>query len=216
MALKYKIVPVTQFVQNCSILWCDRTKIGAVVDPGGDFKRIDAVVRQQGLDIQKILITHAHVDHASLAKLCSENYSADIEGPHKKDHFWIKTIAVQGKLFGIKDASSFKPTRWLNGGEKIQLGNETLEVLYCPGHTAGHVVFVSHSAKLLAVGDVLFKGSIGRSDLPGGNHKTLVQSIKQKLWPLANDYRFIPGHGPMSTIGHERKTNPFVADKNYR
>ncbi|MBL4868812.1 MAG: MBL fold metallo-hydrolase [Pseudomonadales bacterium] len=216
MALQFRIIPVTQFEQNCSILWCDQTGIGAVVDPGGNFDRIDSEVKNLGINIKKILITHAHADHASLAKHCSKSYAAEIEGPHKKDLFWIRTLAIQGKLLGIRKAAGFKPNRWLNGGEQIKVGNEKLEVLYCPGHTAGHVVFVSHSAKLIAVGDVLFKGSIGRSDLPGGDHQTLVKSIKENLWPLGEDYRFIPGHGPMSTIGHERKTNPFVADPNYR
>ncbi|MBV1884359.1 MAG: MBL fold metallo-hydrolase [Pseudomonadales bacterium] len=216
MALQFQIIPVTQFEQNCSILWCDKSKIGAIVDPGGNFDRIHSKVQKLGIKISKILITHAHADHASLAKHCSKQYSADIEGPHKKDQYWIKTIAVQGKLLGIKKAASFKPTRWLQGGEQIKVGNEILDVLYCPGHTAGHVVFVSHSAKLLAVGDVLFQGSVGRSDLPGGNHKTLIKSIKNQLWPLGDNYRFIPGHGPMSTIGRERKSNPFMADPNYR
>lgn len=216
MALQFRVVPVTQFEQNCSILWCDQTMEAAIVDPGGDFDRINAVVEQLHLQVSKILITHAHVDHASITKYCAKKYQAIIEGPHKKDSFWIKSLAVQGKMFGIKGAASFKPDRWLEGGEEITLGKQKLSVLFCPGHTAGHVVFVSHSARLLAVGDVLFQGSIGRSDLPGGDQRTLVNSIKTKLWPLGDEYRFIPGHGPMSTIGHERKTNPFVADPRYR
>ena len=216
MPLQFRVIPVTQFEQNCSVLWCDQTMDAAIVDPGGDFDRISALVDQLNLKVKKILITHAHVDHASIAKYCAKQYSAIIEGPHRKDNFWIKSLAIQGKMFGIRGAASFQPNRWFEGGESIQLGEETLEALYCPGHTAGHMVYVSHSAKLLTVGDVIFQGSVGRSDLPGGNQATLIASIKSQLWPLDDDYRFIPGHGPMSTIGHEKRHNPFVADPRYR
>lgn len=208
--LKYRIIPVTPFDQNCSLIWCDETMKGAVVDPGGDLDRVYAVIKQEGVTLDKILLTHAHIDHAGATADLSEEQSLPILGPHKGDDYWIKGLPEQGKMFGFKEARVFEPTQWLQDGESVQVGNVTLSVLHCPGHTPGHVVFFDPVTKLAIVGDVLFNGSIGRTDFPGGDHGTLIRSIKEKLFTLGGDVEFIPGHGPMSTFGYEMKTNPFV------
>jgi hydroxyacylglutathione hydrolase len=212
MAIKYQIVPVTPFEQNCSVLWCDKTKKAAVVDPGGDLDRVIAVLEREGLSLEKILLTHAHIDHAGGTAELSKQYSVPIEGPHKEDKFWIDSLLQQSQMFGFPEVETFTPDRWLVGGDKVTVGESSLDVVHCPGHTPGHVVFFSSESQLALVGDVLFNGGIGRTDFPKGDHATLIKSIKERLWPLGNNVAFIPGHGPMSTFGAERKTNPFVAD----
>lgn len=211
MSLQFEIVPVTAFEQNCSVLWCDQTMKAAVVDPGGDLPRIEQVIRDKGLALEKIILTHAHIDHAGATQDMAERFSVPIEGPHEDDAFWIDLLPQQSQMFGFPPAKTFTPDRWLKQDDVVTLGSEVLEVLHCPGHTPGHVVLYNRGAKLAIVGDVLFQGSIGRTDFPKGDFDTLAKSIRGKLWPLGDDVKFIPGHGPMSTIGHERKTNPFVA-----
>lgn len=210
--LQYQIIPVTPFQQNCTLFWCDQTKEAAVVDPGGDIELIAQAIAQHGVQLTKILLTHAHIDHAGATKAVSEKYDVPIEGPHKEDKFWIDLIPEQKTRFGFAHAEFFEPTRWLSQGDKVTVGNETFEVYFCPGHTPGHVVFYHKGSELAQVGDVLFKGSIGRTDFPRGDHATLIRSIRENLFPLGDQVRFIPGHGPMSTFGEERRSNPFVGD----
>ena len=210
--LKYEIVVVTQFEQNCSVLWCDETLSAAVVDPGGDLDRIYAVVEKHHLILEKILLTHAHIDHAGAVSELSREKNLPIIGPHKEDQFWIDMLPMQSQMFGLPHAESFTPDSWLDQGDTVAIGNIVLGVRVCPGHTPGHVVFYHPQSKLLVVGDVLFKGSIGRTDFPKGDHQTWIDSIRRELFCLDDDVKFIPGHGAMSTIGHEKKTNPFVSD----
>ena len=210
MALQYRIIPVTPFEQNCSLVWCDETNKAALVDPGGDVEKIRRAVTEEGVSLEKIILTHAHIDHAGAVGEISESDSLPIEGPHKEDDFWIQMLPQQSQMFGFPQAKSFTPTRWLQQDDTVSVGNEVLEVLHCPGHTPGHVVFYHRPSELLFVGDVLFQGSIGRTDFPKGDHDTLCKSIRGKLWPLGDQIQFVPGHGPMSTLGHEIKTNPFV------
>ncbi len=210
--MKYKIIPVTPFQQNCTLLWCEETMKGAVIDPGGDLERILAVAEHEGVTLEKILITHGHIDHAGGTGELAKQLSLPIEGPQKEDQFWIDGLPAQSKEYGFPLAQSFTPDRWLNQNDAVTVGNLTLEVRYTPGHTPGHVIFFHPDSKLAIVGDVLFQGSIGRTDFPRGDHATLISSIKEQLWPLGNDVAFIPGHGPMSTFGQERKSNPFVHD----
>jgi len=210
MAFQYKIIPVTPFEQNCSLIWCDQTNKAALVDPGGDIPKIMSEVESLGVELEKIILTHAHIDHAGAVGELSESTGMPIEGPHKEDDFWIKMLPQQSQMFGFAAAKEFTPTRWLEQGDTVSVGNEILEVLHCPGHTPGHVVFYYRPSELLFVGDVLFQGSIGRTDFPKGDYDTLCKSIRGKLWPLGDAVKFVPGHGPMSTIGHEINTNPFV------
>jgi len=212
MSIKYQIVPVTPFEQNCTVLWCDKTKKAAVVDPGGDLDRIVTVLEAEGLSLEKILLTHAHIDHAGGTAELAKQFGVPIEGPQKEDKFWIDSLPQQSQMFGFPQVETFTPDRWLEGGDKVTVGDSSLEVVHCPGHTPGHVVLFSSESQLALVGDVLFSGGIGRTDFPKGDHATLVKSIKERLWPLGSDVSFIPGHGPMSTFGQERRTNPFVAD----
>ena len=208
--LKYRIIPVTPFQQNCSLVWCTATRKAAVVDPGGDLHLIEAAVAAEGVEVDKILLTHGHIDHAGATAALARKLKKPVEGPQIDEKFWIDAMEQQGRMFGIGGGESFTPDRWLADGDRVELGDETLEVLHCPGHTPGHVVFFSPSAQLAIVGDVLFAGSIGRTDFPKGDLDTLLASIRGKLWPLGDDVAFIPGHGPMSTIGEERTSNPFV------
>lgn len=212
MSLKAAILPVTPFQQNCSLIWCEETKLGAVVDPGGDLDRIRAAIAEAGITLEKILITHAHIDHAGATAELAESEGVPIEGPHRDDAFLIESLTEQGAKYGFKGARSFEPSRWLDEGDAVTVGKLTFAVRHCPGHTPGHVVFVNESARIAAVGDVLFQGSIGRSDLPRGNHEDLVRSIRERLFPMGDDITFIPGHGPVSTFGQERRSNPYVAD----
>ncbi len=210
--MEYAVVPVTPFVQNCSVIWCPHTRKGAVVDPGGDLPRILGVAAQHGVEIEKILLTHGHLDHAGGTADLAERLGVPIEGPHIEDRFWIDAMAQQALMFGVRSARSFTPDRWLEGGDTVTVGTLTLEVRHCPGHTPGHVIFHHAPSRLVLVGDVLFQGSIGRTDFPRGDFDTLIRSIREQLWTLGDDVRFVPGHGPMSTFGHERRTNPFVSD----
>ncbi len=211
--MDYQIIPVTAFAQNCTLLWCKETKQAAVVDPGGDIEDILAAAARRGLTIAKILLTHGHIDHAGGTAELAQRLSIPIEGPQRGDDYWIRQLPEQGHMFGFPGhCAAFVPDRWLEGGDTVGFGNVVLEVIHAPGHTPGHVVFFHRPSKLALVGDVLFAGSIGRTDFPGGNHGDLIRSIRTGLWPLGNDVEFIPGHGPMSTFGEERMSNPFVAD----
>lgn len=213
MALQCRILPVTAFEQNCSLIWCDRTREAALVDAGGDIERLLAAVQAEGVTLTKLLVTHAHIDHAGAVGELADRLNLPVEGPHEGDQFWIDRLGDQSRMFRFPEARPFQPTRWLHQGEEVVVGEETLTVRHCPGHTPGHVVLISESANLAFVGDVLFAGSIGRTDFPLGDHQTLIDAIRRELWTLPDDMRFVPGHGPMSTIGQERRTNPFVADR---
>ena len=210
--MKFAIVPVTPFQQNCTLLWCERTGKGAVVDPGGDVPRILAAVEKHGVEVEKVLLTHGHIDHAGGTAELARRLGVPVEGPQAEERFWIDALPQQSVMFGLPHAEAFVPDRWLDDGDRVSVGEAELEVLHCPGHTPGHVVFFDRIARLAVVGDVLFAGSIGRTDFPRGDFATLVASIRQRLWPLGDDVRFIPGHGPMSTFGEERRNNPFVGD----
>ncbi|MDR2153456.1 MAG: MBL fold metallo-hydrolase [Burkholderiaceae bacterium] len=208
--LAYRIVPVTPFQQNCAIVWCDATAKAAVIDPGGELPRIEAAARELGVELEQIWITHAHIDHAGGAGELSRRLNLPITGPHPGDQFWIDGLPQQGRAYGFGAVESFTPARWLHDGDSVQVGTCRLAVRHCPGHTPGHVVYHSPEARRAFVGDVLFAGSIGRTDFPGGNHDQLIASIRERLWPMGDDTVFIPGHGPESTFGEERRTNPFV------
>lgn len=211
--MKIEVVPVTAFEQNCSILWCERSRRAAVVDPGGDLDRVLATVERHSLELEKILITHAHLDHAGATAELARRVSLPIEGPHEGDLFWIEQMPAQAKMFGFPPAERFSPSRWLQQGDEVTVGELKFEVRHCPGHTPGHVVFFQHEARFAIVGDVLFAGSIGRTDFPRGDHAALLRSIRENLFPLGDDVTFLPGHGPTSTFGAERRSNPFVADR---
>lgn len=208
--LHYETIPVTAFQQNCSIVWCDDTMKAAVIDPGGDLDVLLDTVARLGVMLEQIWLTHAHIDHAGGTAELSQKLGLPIIGPHPGDQFWIDALPLQGERFGLPHAEPFTPTRWLHDGDTVQIGHCTLNVRHCPGHTPGHVVFHSPEARRAFVGDVLFAGSIGRTDFPQGNHQQLLDSITQRLWPMGDDTVFIPGHGPESTFGRERQTNPFV------
>jgi hydroxyacylglutathione hydrolase len=206
------VAPVTPLQQNCTIVWCAKTSKAAVIDPGGEVPRILQALKDQNLDLEKIWVTHGHLDHAGGTAALQEATGAPVEGPHPEDAFWIDSIGDTGPRWGLPDARSFTPDRWLGDGDRVSLGQTEFEVLHCPGHTPGHVIFFHREARLAQVGDVLFQGSIGRTDFPLGNHQDLIDSITQKLWPLGEDVTFVPGHGPTSTFGRERKTNAYVSD----
>ena len=206
------IAPVTPLQQNCTIVWCAKTNKAAVIDPGGEAARLLQAIMEQGLTVEKIWITHGHLDHAGAAATLQEATGAPIEGPHEDDAFWIDRIAESGARWGMPEARPFTPQRWLHDGDVVKLGETQFEVRHCPGHTPGHVIFFHRQARLAQVGDVLFQGSIGRTDFPRGSHPQLIESITTRLWPLGDEVRFVPGHGPMSTFGQERRSNPFVAD----
>ncbi len=208
--LRYQTIPVTPFAQNCSLVWCDATRQAAVIDPGGDLDTVLATAERLGLDLRQIWLTHAHIDHAGGAGELAERLGVPIVGPHPGDQFWIDGLPQQSQIFGFPPARAFTPTRWLFDGDTVTVGECTLQVRHCPGHTPGHVVFHSPEARRAFVGDVLFAGSIGRTDFPGGDYQQLIDSITQRLWPMGDDTVFIPGHGPESTFGRERRTNPFV------
>lgn len=211
-AMKYRIVPVTPFEQNCSLLWCEETRRAAVVDPGGDVPRILRAVEEEGLTLERILVTHGHIDHTGAVAELAARLSLPVEGPHRDDAFWIEGMPQQSRMFGFPEVRSFVPDRWLAQGDRVRVGNAELAVLHCPGHTPGHVAFFDAAGRLAVVGDVLFQGSIGRTDFPKGDFDTLIDSIRNRLFPLGDDVAFIPGHGPMSTFGKERRSNPFCGD----
>ncbi|MGE0829452.1 MAG: MBL fold metallo-hydrolase [Hyphomonadaceae bacterium] len=206
------VIPVTPFQQNTTLVWCSVTKKAAFVDPGGEVERLLAGVAQAGVTVEKIMLTHGHLDHAGAAAELQERLSVPIEGPHKDEDWLLADIGVQGARYGLPTARPCTPDRWLADGDKVTLGQISFDVIHCPGHTPGHVVFHQPEAKFAFVGDVIFKGSVGRTDFPRGNFNHLVSSIRDKLFPLGDDVRFLPGHGETSTFGWERKTNPFVSD----
>ena len=210
--LHYRTLPVTAFQQNSSIVWCDETMDAAVIDPGGDLDALVAEVQRQGLQLKAIWLTHAHIDHAGGTGELAERLSLPIIGPHTGDQYWIDALPQQSAMFGFPPARQFTPTRWLQDGDTVTIGRETLNVRHCPGHTPGHVVFHAPQIDRAFVGDVLFAGSIGRTDFPGGNHQQLIDSITQRLWPMGDQTVFIPGHGPESTFGRERRSNPYVGN----
>lgn len=214
MSLKFEIIPVTAFQQNCSVVWCSKTKLAAVIDPGGEIDKVRERISKNNLELDKILITHAHLDHAGGTAELARSTGVPIIGPHKDDTFWIDLLPQQCAQFGF-EGDIFTPDQWLNHGDQVPLGNLNFQVVHCPGHTPGHVVFVEMQESFAMVGDVLFNGSIGRSDFPQGNQQDLVNSIRNRLFPLGDDIQFIPGHGPMSNFGNERRTNPFVADTRF-
>ena len=214
LPMRAAIIPVTAFEQNCSLIWCTRTMRGALVDAGGDLDRLKAAVAKAGVTLEKLLVTHGHMDHCGMTGVLAKELDLPIEGPHEDDRFWIESLDDPNKRYGIP-GESFEPSRWLQHGDQVTVGELTLDVLHCPGHTPGHVVFFHAPSRLATVGDVLFQGSIGRTDFPRGNHQDLLDSITQRLWPLGDDVTFIPGHGPVSTFGQERRTNPFVADNRF-
>ena len=204
------IVPVTLFEQNCTLIWCEATKKAAVIDPGGDVPKIQAAIKQTKVAVEKIWLTHGHIDHVGGAADLRDALKVQIEGPHIADKFLLDSVVTSGARFGMTGVRDFAPDRWLNEGDRVSVGELTFDILHCPGHSPGSVVFFSNEMRFAHVGDVLFNGSVGRSDIPGGDHATLIKSIKNKLLPLGDDVGFISGHGPGSSIGQERMTNPFL------
>ncbi|MEZ9548934.1 MULTISPECIES: MBL fold metallo-hydrolase [Vibrio] len=213
MSLKYQVVPVTSFAQNCSIVWCDETMEGIVVDPGGDIQQLAAIIEELGVKVVNLVLTHGHLDHVGGTVPLAEMLNVEIVGPHKADNFWLQGLENQSQMFGFPLCKAFEPNTWLEEGDKVTFGNQVIDVIHTPGHTPGHVVLFSEQARIAFVGDVLFNGAIGRTDFPQGDFNTLIASIKTKLWPLGSDVTFVPGHGPESTFGRERASNPFVADE---
>jgi hydroxyacylglutathione hydrolase len=211
-SITLEIVPVTQFEQNCSVLVCQATKKAVAIDPGGDLSKVEAAIARLGAVLEKVFLTHGHIDHCGQSRALADRYKVPLEGPHLADKFWIDQLPEQGKMFGFPPLAAFDSDRWLVEGDTVSFGEQTMSVHHCPGHTPGHVVFFHAQAKLAIVGDVLFAGSIGRTDFPMGNHGDLISSIKSKLWPMGNDVAFVPGHGRMSRFGQERQSNPYVAD----
>ena len=215
MPIQCVIVPVTPYQQNCSVIKCETSGRAAIVDPGGDVDRILAAVQQLDATVEKIILTHAHMDHCAAAGMLRQQLEVPIEGPHRDDQFWLDKLPEWCRMSGFPPADAFLPDRWLQQGDTVTVGEQVLKVLHCPGHTPGHVVFLYEPQRVAWVGDVLFQGSIGRTDFPRGNHEQLVASIRDRLFPLGDDITFIPGHGPTSTFGQERRSNPFVADSRY-
>ncbi len=211
--LQVTVIPVTAFQQNCTLVVCDQTRKAALTDPGGDIETLKQAVTDSGATIEKILLTHGHLDHCAAARVLADHYGVPIEGPHIADDFWIQQLVSHSAQYGFENWGIFTPDRWLADGETVTVGATTLDVIHCPGHMPGHVVFVDKQDRLAWVGDVLFAGSIGRTDFPRGNHGDLIASIRNKLFPLGDDIQFVCGHGPDSTFGRERLTNPHVADR---
>ncbi|OIP17723.1 MAG: hypothetical protein AUK53_01920 [Betaproteobacteria bacterium CG2_30_59_46] len=210
--MKYLIIPVTPFEQNCSLIWCEQTLAAALVDPGGDAGVLLASVQENDLRLTKLLLTHGHLDHVGAAAELAAKLGIPIEGPQREDAFLLESLPQQCERFGFPPAPAFVPDRWLEQGDTVSFGNQILEVLHCPGHTPGHVAFFHRASQTAFVGDVLFKGAIGRTDFPRGDYPALIRSIRERLFPLGDDVTFIPGHGPVSTFGYERLTNPYVGD----
>ena len=208
--MKYQIYPVTHYQQNCSLIWCDEAHQAALIDPGGETERLLQAVTGQGATVEKVLLTHGHLDHVGAAREVADRLGVPIVGPHKDDGFWLQLLPKQAEMFGFPGALAFEPDQWLQDGDQVSVGNVKLSVLHCPGHTPGHITFFDARTETLFVGDVLFKGSIGRTDFPRGDYDTLISSIKEKLLPLGDEVTLIPGHGPASTLGEERQTNPFL------
>jgi len=204
------IVPVTLFEQNCTLIWCEATKKAVVIDPGGNVPKIQAAIKQSNVSVEKIWLTHGHIDHVGGAADLRDALKVPIEGPHIADKFLLDNVVASGARFGMTGVRDFAPDRWLEEGDQVRIGELSFDILHCPGHSPGSVVFFNKAMRFAHVGDVLFNGSVGRSDLPGGDHATLIKSIKDKLLPLGDDVGFICGHGPGSSIGQERLTNPFL------
>ena len=211
--MKFAILPVTPYQQNCSLIWCEATRRAALVDPGGDVEILLAAVEKAGVTLEKLLLTHGHLDHVGCALELSRRLNLPIVGPHRDDAFLFDTLPVQAEMFGFPPAAAFTPGQWLKEGDSVSVGELALHVIHCPGHTPGHVVVFEPESRHAFVGDVLFKGSIGRTDFPRGNYDDLIASIRGKLFPLGDDVAFVPGHGPMSTFGFERRHNPFVGEE---
>lgn len=212
MSLKAAIVPVTPFMQNCTLLWDEASKAGAVVDPGGDIRRIQAGIEKAEMRVEKIILTHGHIDHAGgVLELKEALGGIPIEGPHRDDLFLMENLEDQGDHLGIDGVRNVTSDRWLQEGDTVTVADSTFSILHCPGHSPGSVVYVNVAQRFILMGDVLFKGSIGRTDFAYGDHDALINAIKTKLLPLGDDYAFICGHGPTSTIGEERRSNPFLA-----
>ena len=207
------VTPVTPLQQNCTVVWCTATNRCAVIDPGGAVDAVLGEVARRGLGVEAIWITHGHLDHAGGAAEMQEKTGVELIGPHPADQFWIDGIAAQGRVYGVPEARGFTPTRWLADGDELTLGDTRWQVFHTPGHTPGHVIFHCAEARFAQVGDVLFRGSVGRTDFPQSDPQALIRSIIDKLWPLGDDVTFVPGHGPVSTFGQERRDNAFVADR---
>ncbi|MGE3832112.1 MAG: MBL fold metallo-hydrolase [Parvibaculaceae bacterium] len=207
---KIMVIPVTPFQQNCSLIWNEDTRIGAVCDPGGDVPTILQAIKQAGVTVEKILLTHGHIDHAGGAAELKEQLSVPIEGPHREDLFLLEALPQSGAKYGMEGVRPVVPDRWLAEGDTVTVGALSFAILECPGHTPGSVVFYNAANRFCLMGDVLFQGSVGRTDLPRGSHETLIASIRNKLLPLGDDVAFLPGHGQASTIGEERLNNPFL------
>ncbi len=210
--LRATIIPVTPIQQNCSLIWCTATMRGAFVDPGGDLPKLRAAAAEAGVTVEKILLTHGHIDHAGEAKPLADALGVPIEGPHREDQWLLQSLAEVGAGYGVRGVSFDAPDRWLVEGDTVTVGDLVLDVYETPGHTPGHVVFHHPASKLALVGDVLFQGSVGRTDFPRSDPAALIRSVVEKLWPLGDETAFIPGHGAASTFAHERRSNPFVAD----
>lgn len=210
--MRYEVIPVTPFEQNCTLFWCEETGSGAVVDPGGDLDRILAAITAHQVRLEKILVTHGHIDHVGGVGMLAKQRGVPVEGPQRADAFWLDSMSEQCRMFGFPPTPTFTPTRWLEDGDIVTVGTLQLAVLHLPGHTPGHIGLFHAPSRLAIVGDVLFQGSIGRTDFPKGDYDQLIASIRDKLLPLGDDVTFIPGHGPMSTLGAERRHNPFLRD----
>jgi glyoxylase-like metal-dependent hydrolase (beta-lactamase superfamily II) len=214
MSMKFQIIQVTPFQQNCTLMWDESTNKAAVVDPGGDIPKIAAALEQRNLTLEKVLVTHGHLDHCGGAKVLADQYGVPIEGPNEADAYLLDELATsQTRMWGLPAGTPFKPSRWLDQGDTVTVGSQTLQVFHCPGHSPGHIVFFHAPSKVVISGDVLFAGSVGRTDLPNGNFNALAKAIRENLYTLGDDVQFIPGHGPVSTIGNERRSNQYVPDK---
>ncbi len=213
--LKFEIIPVTHYRQNCSLLWCEETREAAVIDPGGEIQKILALINRLQLVLVKVLLTHGHLDHVGGASAIARQINVPIIGPHQDDNYWLSRIPQQAQMMGFPTQDAFEPDQYLQDNDIITIGLENLSVIHCPGHTPGHLVFYHRPSEMAWVGDVIFNGSIGRTDFPRGNYDDLIRSIRDKLFALGDQVTFVPGHGPLSTIGEERLHNPFVADKRF-
>ncbi|OYY94070.1 MAG: hypothetical protein B7Y41_09055 [Hydrogenophilales bacterium 28-61-23] len=211
--MRFEIIPVTPYQQNCSLVWCEASGSAALIDPGGDVEQLLAAVKQAGVKLEKLLLTHAHIDHVGGSLELARGLNLPIYGPQEADAFWLDLLPDQARMFGFPPAEAFRPDRWLHDGDSVELGKLRLNVIHCPGHTPGHIVFFEPLSRHAFVGDVLFRGSIGRTDFPKGDHAALISAIRNKLFPLGDDVAFVPGHGPMSTFGHERRGNPYVGEE---